>query len=78
MKVAVEGVSYVIEEARKVVKTWYIAVEPLINAKQPQEICWRGVSGGTTLALPESGVKVVALLTMVHLRVTKVWARAAR
>ena len=48
-----------IGEAHKVVKTQYIAVEPLMNAKQPQKICRRGVSGGTALVLPESGVEVV-------------------
>ena len=49
-----------IGEACKVVETWYIAVEPLMNAKQPKEICRRGVGGGTAFALPECGVKVVA------------------
>ena len=60
MKIAREGISYVIGETCKVVETWYIAVEPLMNAKQPKEICRWGVGGGTALALPECGVKVVA------------------
>ena len=60
MKIAREGISYVIGEACKVVEMWYIAVEPLMNAKQPKEICRWVVGGGTALALPESGVKVFA------------------
>ena len=60
MKIAREGISYVIGEACKVVETWYIAVEPLMNAKEPREICRRGVGGGTALVFPESGVKIVA------------------
>ena len=51
-----------IGEAHEVVKTRYIALEPLVNAEQSEEICCKGVGGDTALALPESGVKVVAFV----------------
>ena len=49
-----------IGETRDVVKPRYVAVKPLMDTKQPEEVCRRGVGGGASLALPESSVEVVA------------------
>lgn len=49
-----------IGEACKIVEPRDISVVPLMDAKEPEEVRWRGVGCGATLTLPEGGVEVIA------------------
>ena len=61
MKIARQCVSNVVGGARQVIEAWDIAVETLVDPKQPQEVGWRLVGGGASFTLPVRRVEVVAL-----------------
>ena len=60
MEVPRQCVSDVIREAREVVEAGQVAMVPLVDAKQAEEVRGSRVRCGAALALPERGVQVVA------------------
>lgn len=60
MEVTRSSISDVVGFPSQVVKSWYISVETLMNAKEPEEVSWGRVGCCAALAFPERGVKVVA------------------
>ena len=60
MEVTRECISDVVGQACNVIKAWDVSVVALVDAKQPEKVCRRGVGSRAPLALPECGVEVVA------------------
>ncbi len=59
MKITQERISHPVGRPYEVIKTVNMAMEPLVDPEEMQDVGWHRVQGGVSLPLPESRVEVV-------------------